>query len=275
MITTLDICYVTGTSGFIGSACSRHLSEAGMDVINVNLREPHTLFRNYPRRGVFIHAASHPRADIIDLKSANTNVDLTKLALFAANLVDARRIIYISSACVYGRPPKTRYPCELDHSETPDYYGWSKFQSEQIIEHSGFDRIILRLPGVFGSGDRQKSIIGRLLNSGKCTGKITISGDGSQIRDFLCIDRLVKAIEYAVKGRIPTGIYNLANGDPRSIFEIANLVNYIFRLNATIEIINKGNEYDLALDIEKIKGICTEFKQPMRIDAGLNRLYKG
>ena len=55
--------------------------------------------------------------------------------------------------------------------------------------------VILRMPGIYGSPNDNVSIIGRFTEAIKNNHEIQINGTGAQLRDYIYIEDILKAIE--------------------------------------------------------------------------------
>lgn len=146
------------------------------------------------------------------------------------------------------------------------YYGQSKKMIEDsiILENkiSNLNYIIIRPSNPFGIGQniygKQGFIgvaIGCLLNNKT----LTVWGDGNIIRDYIYIDDLIECVISIIKGNTNNEIYNIGNGEGKSLNEI-------------IEIINQITDKKLSIQYERSRAI-----DPPRIILNMNKfnaLYK-
>ena len=86
-----------------------------------------------------------------------------------------RRFIYASSAYVF--------------SNKGGFYGASKKSSELVIEqyaeHYGLEYTILRYGSVYGERADESNRIYRIVKEALSTGKVSFSGDGSEVREYI------------------------------------------------------------------------------------------
>ena len=113
--------------------------------------------------------------------------------------VGVKKIIFSSSACVYGTPDKL--PIREDAHVRPDNpYGASKATIETFLQTysaiHGFDSIILRYFNPYGPGESHKPethAIPNFIKSTLAKKPIPLYWKGEQIRDFIYIEDLARA----------------------------------------------------------------------------------
>jgi nucleoside-diphosphate-sugar epimerase len=99
---------------------------------------------------------------------------------------------------------------------------------------------VLRLPGVYGSGDEGKSIINKFVESAVIKGKITIFGDGEDTRDYIYANDVFRIIEMAVSKKLNETI-NIATGKSYSINKIVEIIKSSSPKDFIIEYKSKEN----------------------------------
>lgn len=222
---------VTGGLGFIGSTIVDKLVAAGHEVAiadnlstgkRENLNPAATLYEvdilSDAFRDVYQQAAPevvyHMAAQIDIQKSirdtahdATVNILGTIRVLECMRDFGARKIIYASSAAVYGEPHYL--PVDEEHPNTPiSFYGISKYTPEHYIRvyagMHGFSYTILRFANAYGIRQDPKGeggvvsiFVDKLL-----TGQTPIIfGDGEQTRDFVYVADIAEAcVRAAHKG---------------------------------------------------------------------------
>ena len=149
--------------------------------------------------------------------------------LRAAAAVGARRIVYASSAAVYGDPERLPVS-EADPTRPISDYGASKLAFEHylgahaargLIEHA-----VLRYANVYGPGQRADgeagvvAIFARQMLAGE---PVAIFGDGRKTRDYVYVSDVVQATIRAAAG--PSGVVaNIAWGREISDLELFRAV---------------------------------------------------
>ncbi len=132
--------------------------------------------------------------------------------LRAGAAAGARRIVYSSSAAVYGPPPATRVTVsETDPTRPMSEYGASKLAFEHYLSAYAARGLIeyaaLRYANVFGPRQRSDgeagvvSIFTRQMLAGE---RVTIFGDGTKTRDYVYVGDVVEATVRAARG--PSGV---------------------------------------------------------------------
>ena len=139
------------------------------------------------------------------LSSHTNNISTTVAALELCQKLAIPRLVFASSAAVYGNP--SQVPISEDSPTLPiSPYGLHKLTSEQYIalfsEHLGIASVNLRLFNVFGPRQDPSSpysgvisIFARAMSQGL---PISINGDGTQTRDFVYIKDVASAFAKAL-----------------------------------------------------------------------------
>lgn len=258
---------VTGGAGFIGSHVNKLLLNQGHSVTVVDnlskghqsLLDPRATFYNIslsdqdqlehilPGHDAVIHMASFievGKSVNFPVEFAENNIVDTIHLLEAMKKTHVKKIIFSSSACVYGRP--ARLPIiesdPLGEQENP--YGITKVTMEQFCKlyHRlfGFDVIILRYFNPYGPYELHKPETHAIPNFIKATlnkQPIPLYWKGEQIRDFIYIDDLAEAhiLALALSG---LHIYNVGT---ETGVKIIDIVKRIFKLvGYDVPIADKG-----------------------------------
>lgn len=192
-----------------------------------DVREPLDDVMRSARPEAVIHLAAQvsvresTRQPMLD---ASINVDGTINVVSAAARY-ARKIIFVSSAAVYGTP--ARLPIrETDRTGAISPYGLSKLTAEQYVRLLaplyGLSHTILRPANIYGprqmaTGDGAvvPAFIARFL-SGQAP---TINGDGTQTRDFVYVADMARALTRALTDADDTTL-NVSSGQAVSIIEL-------------------------------------------------------
>ena len=173
------------------------------------------------------------------------NIDTTLSLLECMNDAGVKKIIFSSSATVYGEENPVPYTEEMKRGTCTNPYGWTKVMMEQILEDAAkadpeLSVVLLRYFNPIGAhasgkiGEDPQGIPNNLMPyvSQVAVGrreKLTIFGrdydtpDGTALRDYIHVVDLakghVKAIDYILShGGVE--IFNLGTGTPYSVTEI-------------------------------------------------------
>jgi UDP-glucose 4-epimerase len=158
----------------------------------------------------------------------------------AAAASGVRRLVYLSTVHVYGTRIAPGATLTEDMRPEPRAaYAVSRLASEHAIAglaHDACELVILRLTNSVGapvdpSVDRWSLVANDLARQGALTSGLTLRTAGVQWRDFIALDDVMAAITAAARtapeGLAP-GTYNLGSGAPRTVRDLAHLVQDAF-----------------------------------------------
>ena len=171
---------------------------------------------------VVVHLAASagvPRSVADPLADAQANITGTVALLESCRRAGVQRVVYASSAAIYGVPD--RVPIREDAPTHPlSPYGLSKLTGEQYVllygHLFGLDTCALRFFNVYGPGQRPDSAYSgvitifneRLLRHRP----LCIEGDGQQTKDFIHVHDVARAVGLAARASGANGAYNIASG---------------------------------------------------------------
>ena len=92
-------------------------------------------------------------------------------------------------------------------------YGFSKWASAEYLKLFHKDYVICTFPNVYGRND--KSVVDKFRSSKK----VKVYGDGLQLRDYVHVDDIIKALVLAKDW--PKGEYELGSGVATSVLQLA------------------------------------------------------
>lgn len=149
---------------------------------------------------VVVHLAAHtgvrPSLDR-PLDDAANNVGGTLNVLEGARRQGARRVIFASSGAA---PGATEQPITEDRLPRPaSPYGAGKLAGEAYCsayhKSFGLETVVLRFSNVYGPGSRFKeSVVAAFMKQALAGQPLEIYGSGEQVRDFIYVGDLVRAI---------------------------------------------------------------------------------
>ena len=136
------------------------------------------------------------------LETLHCNVSATANVLDFARKMNVPHVIFASTSAVYENCDTDVFTEDLEVNPRL-YYSLSKKMSEELVhsyrEHYGSKVTVLRFFNVFGpDGDQTRpnppllNFVYRELMKGKAP---VLSGDGEQVRDFVCIDDVVSMLD--------------------------------------------------------------------------------
>lgn len=247
---------ITGISGFIGQHVASKFLQEGYDVVGVDIKPK----PNNPK----IESYKHYQIDINspDFENVFMENDIELVVHLAANssvpysvnnpIEDAEvnylgsirtvslakkfgveRFIAASTAALYAHP---RY-LPVKESHPPNClspYAITKQAMEYYIVLSGIDYTILRFSNVYGPGQDKKGeagVISIFIDAMKANEDVKIYGDGEQIRDFIYVGDVARAIyDVSQSENCINKIMNISANKATTINELFNklkvLLNY-------------------------------------------------
>jgi UDP-glucose 4-epimerase len=164
------------------------------------------------------------------MQAHESNLSLTLHAITLASELRIKRIVFASSAAVYGKA--TEVPTKESSQTSPSSpYGLQKLTSErygQLFAGSlGLSFVGLRFFNVFGPRQSPSSpysgVISQFLASMQKGLSVNITGDGGQTRDFIYVKDVAAALQAAVTKiprEIPWLVLNIGTGVPTSILKL-------------------------------------------------------
>lgn len=251
---------VTGGAGFIGSHIVRGLLERGdrvrvldnfstgkrgsldgldVEIVEADLRDASRLTEACRGVETVFHQAafvSVPQSMQEPLDCFDVNVTGTASLLEAARKHGVKRVVFASSAAVYG--DSDAYPLSEETPLRPlSPYAASKRVDEiygQLYTASfGVEVVGLRYFNVYGPRQRPDSqyaaavpiFIRRLLDNKP----VTIFGDGGQTRDLIFVGDVVRAnFAAAAHPSAPGGVFNICTGNETRILDLVEILQDLF-----------------------------------------------
>jgi UDP-glucose 4-epimerase len=249
---------VTGGAGFIGSHLAAELSKRGYHVIILDdlssgkmeniadliknagaefVRGSITdlpllpkVFRDVTYVFHLAAIASVPKSMEDPLSSHEVTLTGTLKVLQAANESGVKKLVYASSAAVYG--DTVTMPTGEDTPTLPQSpYAVAKLAGEYycrvFTEAFKLPTVCLRYFNIFGPrqdpASQYASVIPVFIQRASRGEPLFIDGDGEQTRDFVFVKDVVKANIMAAEGDF-TGIYNIGGGKKISVNQLAEII---------------------------------------------------
>lgn len=248
---------VTGGAGFIGSNLAEVLAAEGNEIVVIDdlsagraenlagidarlvlgsILDRGLLRRELEGADTVFHlaaVASVQRSVENPLLVNEINLNGMLEVLDAARDAGVRRVVFASTAAVYGMSPDL--PKREDMRPDPrSPYAVTKLAGEYYAstfqELYGLEAVALRFFNVFGPKQDPSSeysgVISRFISAIMKEEQPVIFGDGEQTRDFVFVKDIVRACILASKSR-STGVFNVARGQSTSLNQLLMMLGRI------------------------------------------------
>jgi len=252
----MSLYLVTGGAGFIGS----HIAEAligrgdrvrvldnlstgkrsnvpeGVEFVEADITNLKSIESAFTSVDSVFHCAALPRVqDSIErpFETHNVNITGTLNVLLAARDAGVKRLVYSASSAAYGDADQFPEPeTLLPRPKSP--YGLQKYVGEHyarlFAELYGLKTVSLRYFNVYGPRMADEgayvTVIAVFLRQRKAGQSLTITGDGTQNRDFIHVRDVVDAnLRAMVSPKVGRGeVINIGAGTKNSVNEVAALI---------------------------------------------------
>ena len=276
---------ITGGAGFIGSHIAeyyqgkaeirildnlrsgnmRNIRDLDVEFIRGDVRDRVKLARAMEGVDYVFHLAAMigvPESMEHPLDCVDINVNGTLMVLEEAAKAGVKKLIYASSAAVYGN--NSNIIRREDMNADPDsIYAVTKLDGEhycKIFSESGkLKTVSLRYFNVFGPRQDPESAYAAapaLFSNRAIHGqKIRIFGDGEQSRDFVYVDDVVKVNAFFMENDLE-GVYNVATGKTVTINELVKRILFVTDSQSEVEYLPErpGDIRHLQASTDKLHG---------------------
>lgn len=292
---------ISGGLGYIGGRVSQHLAQQSSiklcvgtrdfkqdkpdwlingDLVQLDLSDQDSLDKACAGTHSIVHLAAINEHDCV----ADTEQAIIINSLGAVKLLNAaiqagvQRFIYLSTAHVYGSPltgtlsegilPRPQHPYAITHKTAEDFI-LAAHDKGQI------NAVVLRLSNGFGcperaSVNRWTLLVNDLCKQAVTTGKLVLHSSGTQLRDFITLTDVSRAVEHVLNmsdAETDDGLFNLGGENSIRIIDMAEIIadRCNKTLNRDIELVCPSpgkNEpsYELKYSIDKFKSTGFELK---------------
>ena len=211
-----------------------------------------------------LHCKDFPRT------AFNVNMEGTYNALEACVKNKIKKLIYSSSASVYG--DAVELPMTEDHPfNNKNFYGATKIAGEAMCtafnDRFGLEVIGLRYMNVYGPGQDQHAaytgVIPIMLNKIESREAPTINGDGTQAYDFIYVEDVANANVCALISDVAFGFYNVGTEVQTTIKQLCDLILKL--KNTTLDVVYQPYSADDARQFVKNR-IGSKLKSEQEIE---------
>jgi nucleoside-diphosphate-sugar epimerase len=257
MVRTERVFLVTGGAGFIGSHLVRFLLTHGhvrvlddfssgtldnlvevlphIELLRGSVTDAALVQKAVEGCEVVFHLAAQVSVPLSleqPVETFEVNLYGTQLLLEAARQAGVRRVVFASSAAVYGDAPRLpKRETMLPRPISP--YAWSKWYGELLCRDYwrvyGVPTVSLRFFNVYGPRQNPCSpyaaVIPRWITAALTHRQPIVYGDGKQTRDFVYIDDLLQGLWLAAEHPQAVGrVFNLASGRAYTLLELLQAI---------------------------------------------------
>ncbi|MFC7045382.1 NAD-dependent epimerase/dehydratase family protein [Halobacteriaceae archaeon GCM10025711] len=293
---------VTGGAGFIGSHVADALVEdndvrvlddlssgrrenvpSGAELIRGDVRDPDLVADAMAGVDLVFHEAamvSVPESVENPLGCHETNATATVRLLEAARAEDAR-VVYASSAAVYGRPESV--PLAEGAPKRPTSpYGIEKLATDHYVRAYAdlydLETVALRYFNVYGprqAASDYSAVIDAFVEQALAGGPITVEGDGTQTRDFVHVSDVVQANLLAATTPHVGEAFNVGTGTSVSVLELARKIREATGVDADVVHTDPrpGDIDQSCPDIEKARSLLG-YEPTVTLDDGLGSVVE-
>lgn len=271
---------VTGGAGFIGSHIVETLLArgdrvrildnfysgnkknipAGVEVVDASITDAKAIAPAFAGIDGVFHTAAMPRVQLSIEQPRETNeanITGTLNVLLAAKEAGVKRVVYSASSSAYGDP--ISLPLREDMIPMPKSpYGLQKYVGEHYARLASMfwnvETVSLRYFNVYGPRltfeGAYVTVIAVFLKQRAAGEPLTITGDGTQTRDFTYIDDVVAANLLAMdRPNVGKGeVINIGAGDNHTVNEVAAIIG-----GPTVNIAPRVEPHDTLADNRKAK----------------------
>lgn len=229
---------ITGHEGFVGREFQRQMQD--WEITGIDIKHGHDC-------RVFFHDRHHIKYDLVIHLAAviggRVGIEREPLSVATDLAIDAdffnwvertrqERVVYFSSSAAYpvwmqsnGAKRLQESDLSLTHIGEPDMtYGWAKLTGEYLSEFSSAIVHVFRPFSGYGLGqDVTYPFPAYIKRAQERVSPFRIWGPGTQTRDFIHINDIVRAVLTAVDQGFTKPV-NLCTGKPTSFNELAGMV---------------------------------------------------
>ena len=283
---------ITGANGFIGSHLLSFFLKENYDVVGwgrhhnnndnriryVDMADSEAIKNelNSFMPDIVIHCAGsanvgqsvqNPKSDFMG------NVVLTHNLLFALHEVhlDHVRVVFLSSAAVYGNPKQLPI-CEDMPLNPLSPYAVHKVMCEDLCrffgQNYGMEVKIARIFSAYGRG-LKKQIFWDMYQKAANMGCLNMFGTGNESRDYIHIEDVVQSIYLLATSDTEDCVFNIANGEEITIKSATECFagHMNIRRISYNGVVREGDPLNWCADISRMKKIG--YRKTVEIEQGL------
>ncbi len=253
---------VAGGSGLVGSAIVRELKRLNKDVVGISSKDVNLLdrkktfeFINNLKPTAIIDSAAKVGGiggnNSYPVEFLSQNLQIQSNLMDAAHAAKVSKFVFLGSSCIYpkdcAQPMKEEYLLTGALEQTNSAYAVAKIAGIELIKsyrkEYGYKWISVMPTNMYGPNDNFDLENGHVLpvlirkfieakRSG--SGKVTLWGSGSPLREFLHVDDLAKAVVLCMDKYDDSEQINIGSGHEVSIKDLASKISNAVGFNDEI-----------------------------------------
>jgi len=244
---------VAGGSGLVGSAIARELKGLNQDVIGISSKDVDLLdrsktfeFINSIRPTAIIDSAAKVGGiggnNSYPVEFLSQNLQIQSNLMDAAHAAKVSKFVFLGSSCIYPRdcaqPIKEEYLLTGELEQTNSAYAVAKIAGIELIKsyrkEYGYKWISVMPTNMYGPNDNfdlenghvLPVLIRKFIEAKRSdSGKVTLWGSGSPLREFLHVDDLAKGVVLCIDKYDDSQQINIGSGQEISIKDLADKIS--------------------------------------------------
>ena len=256
MINKSDKIYIAGHRGMVGSACWSALNAAGytnligktskeLDLRDqsavedfIKTQKPVAIINAAARVGGILANDSYPYEFLMDNMLIQNNL------IRSAHENDIEKFVFLGSSCIYPKfapqPIKEEYLLTDALEPTNQWYAIAKISGVKLIEslrkQFSRDYVSLMPTNLYGPNDnfdlKTSHVLPAMIRKfheakENNHSPVTLWGSGTPMREFLFVDDLAQAVNYAIENKLSQHLYNVGSGKDITIKELAETIQKV------------------------------------------------
>lgn len=231
---------LTGSNGSLASLVSSYFDCIALDVGNRNLIEYNLKesLNNFSNQNVFVlHFAAETNVDLCEIDkihAINSNYVLTKQIVDQIKNYKNVKLIFTSSASIFNGKIE-RFYNEDDEPNPSNFYGLTKYLSEEYIKRNLENYFIFRFGWLIGNPKYDKKFTGKIFNK-IANGETEFSGVNDQFGSISFADQFAVDLKKVFEDKIQYGIYNYCTESNISRFDLLKKIVEYFTSKHSVKV---------------------------------------